>query len=58
MAESRWTDRRCTSLDVPAGVLGNFIELADGSLMTIVDNKMTYRDALKSTRTSTDDGAT
>ena len=58
MATTRWIHPRCTKLGLPPEMLGPFIELGDGSLMTIVDNDLKYLTPLKGARTSTDDGMT
>ena len=44
-----WTDPRCTQLDLPLGMLGPFIELLDGRLMTASEN---------ATQVSEDEGKT
>ena len=45
----RWVDPRCTELELPPGTQGPFIELGDGSLMTLLGH---------ATVTSKDDGLT
>ena len=33
----RWVDPRCTVLDLPEGIIGPFVELDDGGLLTVKD---------------------
>ena len=58
MVKDGWIDPRCTPLELPNGMRGPFIELGDGSLMTMVDNDPTYRAPLKGVLTSRDGGET
>ena len=44
----RWIDPRCAELDLPPGIAGPFVEMADGSLMTVDGN---------ATRVSQDNGS-
>ena len=45
----RWVDPKCTVLDMPDGIIGPFVELADGGLLTVKDGGV---------RRSYDDGNT
>ena len=58
MARIRWIDPRCTPLDLPEEMRGPFIELGDGSLMTVVPNDLSYRSPLKGALFSADGGRT
>ena len=46
---SRWVDPRCAVLDMPDGLIGPFVELGDGGLLTVRDGAV---------RRSYDDGKT
>ena len=58
MAENRWLDPRCSLLDIPSNIDGNFIELGDGRLMSMVGNRQAFGTPIEGISVSDDDGKT